>query len=337
MKPLPIALSLLCAASAGAQSAPDPVLLRAGDHVALIGNAFFERAQRSGHLETALLLAAGPEAAPLHVRNLGWSGDSVFGDARSYFGPPAEGRDRLDKAVTECAPQVVLLCYGSEVALTNGRPWTGEAGASERSAGDFEQSLAVFVEGYGQLIDRTRKAAGDGLREVVLVTPPPFEQLGAPLPDMSSAQARLAVVREAIAALAKDRGLRCADLFGAMASPAGTLVQGASPRTSNGVHHTDSGYRLAASGLVTALGLAAPSAWTDQGPEVDELRSAVVEKNRLFFHRWRPANETYLFLFRKHEQGQNAKEIPMFDPLIAEAEERVEGLRRACFAQKGGR
>ena len=29
----------------------------------------------------------------------------------------------------------------------------------------------------------------------------------------------------------------------------------------------------------------------------------------------------YLFGFRKHEQGQNAREIPMFDPLI-EAEER---------------
>ena len=94
---------------------------------------------------------------------------------------------------------------------------------------------------------------------------------------------------------------------------------------------------ISASGSQPCSFQAAPSAWTDQGPEVDELRAAVVEKNRLFFHRWRPANETYLFLFRKHEQGQNAKEIPMFDPLIAEAEERVEGLRRACFAQKGGR
>jgi hypothetical protein len=62
------------------------------------------------------------------------------------------------------------------------------------------------------------------------------------------------------------------------------------------------------------------------------LRAAIIEKDRLFFHRWRPANETYLFLFRKHEQGQNAKEIPMFDPLIAEQEKVVEEARALVFA-----
>ena len=58
------------------------------------------------------------------------------------------------------------------------------------------------------------------------------------------------------------------------------------------------------------------------------LREAVVAKNRLFFHRWRPANETYLFLFRRHEQGNNAAEIPRFDPLVEEAEEVVRELSR---------
>ncbi|MEM9018245.1 MAG: GDSL family lipase, partial [Verrucomicrobiota bacterium] len=62
------------------------------------------------------------------------------------------------------------------------------------------------------------------------------------------------------------------------------------------------------------------------------LREEIVEKNRLFFHRWRPANETYLFLFRKHEQGQNAKEIPMFDPLIKEQEARVDAAREDVFS-----
>ena len=50
------------------------------------------------------------------------------------------------------------------------------------------------------------------------------------------------------------------------------------------------------------------------------LRSAIRKKNELFFHRWRPENWTYLFGFRKQEQGQNAVEIPQFDPLIAEWE-----------------
>lgn len=69
---------------------------------------------------------------------------------------------------------------------------------------------------------------------------------------------------------------------------------------------------------------------TDKAPEfqqAEQLRSAILGKNQLFFHRWRPQNETYLFGFRKHEQGNNAKEIPMFDPLIAKAEAQIAKLR----------
>ncbi|MDB6021832.1 MAG: hypothetical protein JWQ04_1689 [Pedosphaera sp.] len=69
----------------------------------------------------------------------------------------------------------------------------------------------------------------------------------------------------------------------------------------------------------------------DRGPQFDqaeELRHAILKKNELFFDRWRPENETYLFGFRQHEQGQNAKEIPMFDPLIAEQEAKIAKLRQ---------
>lgn len=66
------------------------------------------------------------------------------------------------------------------------------------------------------------------------------------------------------------------------------------------------------------------------GPEFDQLfrlQAAIRRKNELFFHRWRPQNETYLFGFRKHEQGQNAREIPMFDPLVEEVEKEIARLR----------
>ena len=59
-----------------------------------------------------------------------------------------------------------------------------------------------------------------------------------------------------------------------------------------------------------------------------ELRRAIIKKNELFFYRWRPANETYLFGFRRHEQGRNAREIPMFDPLIAEQEAKIAELKK---------
>ncbi|MBI1917304.1 MAG: hypothetical protein HYS12_21600, partial [Planctomycetes bacterium] len=62
--------------------------------------------------------------------------------------------------------------------------------------------------------------------------------------------------------------------------------------------------------------------------QVEKLRRTIVEKNRLYFHRWRPQNETYLFGFRKHEQGQNAREIPLFDPLVEAKEKEISTLHR---------
>jgi hypothetical protein len=61
-------------------------------------------------------------------------------------------------------------------------------------------------------------------------------------------------------------------------------------------------------------------------PRQQALRRVIGEKNELFFHRYRPQNETYLFLFRKHEQGNNAVEIPQFDPLIEEKEKEIARL-----------
>ena len=62
---------------------------------------------------------------------------------------------------------------------------------------------------------------------------------------------------------------------------------------------------------------------TPEFEQAEKLRRAIVEKNREYFHRWRPQNETYLFGFRKHEQGKNAKEVAEFDPLVAKAEEEI--------------
>jgi hypothetical protein len=58
-------------------------------------------------------------------------------------------------------------------------------------------------------------------------------------------------------------------------------------------------------------------------PQRDVLRELVRRKNELCFHRWRPQNITYLYLFRKHEQGNNGTEIAMFDPLVAELEDQI--------------
>ena len=69
-------------------------------------------------------------------------------------------------------------------------------------------------------------------------------------------------------------------------------------------------------------------ALTGPGRDWEQLRQAVVAKNRLYFHRWRPQNTTYLFGFRKHEQGQNAEEVAQFEKLVAEREADIDRLKR---------
>ena len=81
--------------------------------------------------------------------------------------------------------------------------------------------------------------------------------------------------------------------------------------------------------LIAGLGVKVP----DVSPTaIEPLRKAIVAKDTLFFDRWRPQNETYLFGFRKHEQGQNAKEIPMFDPLIADADKKIQEMKVSIVA-----
>jgi hypothetical protein len=75
-------------------------------------------------------------------------------------------------------------------------------------------------------------------------------------------------------------------------------------------------------GWSKGIGLAASPA----ADHVRQLRKAINAKNLLFFYRWRPQNVTYLFGFRKHEQGNNAIEVPRFDPLVEEKEREITTL-----------
>jgi len=213
-----LAALLLFFASSAPSTAPaaEAPLLQSNDRVALVGNTFIERSRHSGHLEAALSLAAGPEISGLVFRNLGWSGDSVLGDARSYFGPPAEGRERLKNVLSEMAPTVLIVSYGTGEAMSVEQGWTEEPGATSRSAAGLEESLALFRESYAALLAEMKAAAGPQLREVVLLSPTPLENLGDPLPDQTENNRRLGVFRDTIRELASSQNARFVDLFAAL-------------------------------------------------------------------------------------------------------------------------
>ncbi|MFT5040116.1 MAG: lysophospholipase L1-like esterase [Hyphomicrobiaceae bacterium] len=275
-------------------------ILRDGDHVVLLGNTFIEREGNFGHIETALTLGAAAANQNVTFRNLGWSGDTVFGHARSYFGPPTEGFERLKKHLERLKPTLVVVNYGAVAAF------------------DGEKQKATFIEGYRRLLAMVKTASG-GAR-IVLMSPPPCENLAAPLPNMDAQNNRLASYRDAIRDLAKADGHGFIDQFDALGAGKAEREQS---WTNTGVHFTDFGYRKLAPAVAGLFGHTVSS-----GIDAEKLRGLVREKNRLYFYRWRPQNETYLHGHRKGEQGNNAVEIPQFDPLVAEKDKAIQTLAK---------
>lgn len=358
-----------------------------GDRVLFLGSTIVERAQRYGDWEM-IWTAAFPDKK-IVFRNLGWSGDTVFGHARARFGTVQDGFDHLETHVFAEQPDWIVVAYGTNESFA------GESG------------LPTFREGLKNLLDILE---GTGAR-LVLMTPPPMEAGPGQL-DPTLANANLRIYRDAIAEEATSRGYPLVDLFEKL--PEWTAkFSDHQPVTDNGMHLNAAGYWMTAQVLASELGMhrgvarievdlttrtmktngcyadqlqvtpmetrfaargqsvpvlspveGAPSSrwvrvsglkpgnyqlfvddilvararaedWANgvsirRGPEFDQaqsLREAIAEKNDLYFHRWRPQNETYLFLFRKHEQGNNAVEIPQFDPLIDEVEHRIAMLR----------
>jgi len=310
-----------------AQPAEAP-LLQKGDRIVLIGNSLFERARLFGEIEATLQTSSDG----VSLRNLAWSGDSVFGDARSYFGTPAEGLARLAGHVKETKPNLILLGYGSEAAMSVDQGWTVDATYAKASASGSEESRQTFLNGYQALINLVRAASGDELRQIVLVSPPPLENLGQSFPDQTENNRRIAFFRDGIKDLAKKNSLPFIDLFAQMGGDAfdGKIANPA--LTEDGLHYTEAGHALIARELAKSLGLNVKPLPSNKHSAYQKLKQEIIEKDRLFFHRWRPTNDIYLFSFRKHEQGQNAKEIPSFDPLIAEQEKKIQEARTAMFA-----
>lgn len=280
-------------------NSPRPCL-QDGDRVVFLGDTFLEREGDRGFIETALV-ATHPDAA-LTFRNLGWSGDTVWAESRGVFDPPAKGYTRMLDLVRELSPTVIFIAYGRNESFR------GPAG------------LKAFRDQLGTLCDDLRRVGGGAEPSadirLMLVTPHPFEG-----PDAEQRNAALADYCAAIreTAAAKQAGL--VDLFANLAAelPTGSLA------TENGVHLSATGYAAAARVFAAACGAPLPADFTSRSAAVRQL---VIDKNRLFFHRWRPANETYIFLFRKHEQGNNAVEIPQFDPLVEAAEAKVRAAAR---------
>jgi hypothetical protein len=206
-------------------------------------------------------------------------------------------------------PTVVVTCYGADM------PFEGLI------------KLPDFITGYRKLLELVRSKSPNV--RVIIVAPPPFENLGPPLPDLTDENTKLGEIRDALKEFAAKQAAKFVDTFELMGGPVKERPK--QPLTDNGLHYSEAGYRSWATCIAEALGLTKVDVST---PEATALRQAVVKKDFLFFNRWRPANETYLFGFRKHEQGQNAKEMEQFDPIVGEQEKKMAELKSAALAAR---
>jgi len=290
-----------------ANATEPPPLLADGDRVVLLGEGFIEREGQQGIIETALTIAH-PDAR-LEFRNLGWNGDIVWAESRGVFDSPAEGYRRMLALVRELEPSVIVVVYGRN-----------ESYAGPQGVDAFRSQLSTLCSDLSQPTPAGGDANPAPSPRLVLVTPLPFLKANT-CPDAEQRNVVLAEYAAAIREVAAALEMPLIDLFSSFPreNANGLLSR-------DGIQLTQRGYEAAARILVTATG---GSLSSDNFAEFEAVRQRVAEKNALFFHRWRPANETYLFLFRRHEQGNNAVEIPQFDPLVAEAEGRIRDAVKA--------
>ena len=292
-----ILVLLVAATSASsAAAAPKPFELRDGDRVVLIGDTLIEREQNYSHLETLFHLR-WPDRA-FTVRNLGWSGDTVFCDARSYEHAAERGFENLTRQLRELKPTVVFLGYGMADSFQ------GDAGLPR-----FRQGLQRMLDAINELDAR-----------VVMLSPIRHENLGPPLPDPAAHNRDLRKYADVIAEVAAQRGHRFIDLFALL-----TRVENGPPLTDNGIHLTSDGYARAAAVIAKALDVPVDAS---SNLAAEPIRRLAIQKNIQYFNQWRPANEPYIFGFRKHEQSRNQVELPRFTKTIEQLEAEMRTLAK---------
>ena len=254
-------LILLLAFAALGLHAAQPTRLepKPGDHVALVGGAFADRLQHSGHFE-ALLHARYPEHQ-LVVRNLAAAGDEVATRHRSEnFGSPDDWLGRV-------GADVVLAFFGYNEAFA------GEAGLAK-----FRSDLDTYVKHL-----RSTDFSGRGAPRVVLFSPVADERHPDPnFPDPTPQNTRLRAYAAVIAEVAAANEVQYVDLLGPSARLLAAAAAEGVALTVNGHYLTDEGDRRMAPVLFQGLlGEPAPDL------ALGRLRAAVNEKNHQWHQRYR--------------------------------------------------
>lgn len=199
-----------------------------GERVVFLGGSFFENELEDSYLEFAI--ASRWADRDLTFRNLGWTGDNVFAEARSTFTTPPTPYQQLFQQIRSTRPDYLLIAYGTVEAQK------GEAG------------LAEFTRGLEVLID---SADALGAQTILLSTIP--VKLAGSAENTVRQNRNLKIYSDAIAAIASKRRKRFVDLY----TPVTQFKN--DTYAHNGIHLNDKGYHHVALLLEEAFG------WPDRG------------------------------------------------------------------------
>lgn len=223
---------------------PPRFALQNGDRVVLSGDGLIEHAQHFGYIEAALTV----RHPGLTFRNVGWSGDTVSGEARDHYTHPPTGFDHLVEQLTAPQPTVAVLAYGGALAFEN------------------DDALSEAVDGYHTLLDTL---ATRNIR-CVLVSPIPHDENASPNPNAAALNERLAAARDAFREVAAVRECGWIDLFDAMTEEYEQAAQqGGAGLTENGVRLNEAGYRALARRLIEAMEPLPPDLSADLALDID--------------------------------------------------------------------
>jgi len=233
-------------------------LIRKGDRICLIGNALAERMQHHGWLET--LLQARLQEYELSFRNLGFGADTLTIRQRTA------GFGSQDDYLNRCTADVIFAFFGYN-----------ESFAGDEGIDDFKQQLGDFID---HTLDQQYN--GRSTARLVLFSPIAHENLHDPnLPDGHAANERIALYTRAMAEVAAAYQVPFIDLF---APTQNLFAESRVPLTINGIHLTELGDKQLAQLIEAALLPGPPLMDVDT---LAKLREAVLQKNLLWFNRYR--------------------------------------------------
>lgn len=256
--------------------------------------------QRNCFLEMQLTLSFPTNQ--LRFRSLAWEGDTVFEQRRDLNFPP------LAKQLERVGATMVFAQFGQSEAMR------------------ADSSVEKFIAAYEKLL----VTLTNGGRKVVLLSPTPIEPLEPHLAALTAASRSMTRYGQAIREMAQRRGVVHVEFLWTIERQKDFDLT----FTRDGLHFNEAGHAVAATTVITQLGLKPKEAGIPSAPlPTEPLLALLAAKNQLWFDYWRPQNWAFLAGDRTEQPSsrdhKNPKvrwfpqELEEFLPLIAAKEREI--------------